>query len=135
MPFLNVKVSGDGSPEQSRQIAAALLDLTTRVLKKSSAVTSIAIDTVDPQHWIIAGRTLAEQGKSSFWLDIKVTDGTNSKDEKAEYVRLVFQTMAELIGPLHEESYVFVHDVRAEAYGYGGLTQEFRYVASKLQAA
>jgi 4-oxalocrotonate tautomerase len=27
---------------------------------------------------------------------------------------------------LHHESYIHVHDVRAGAYGYGGLTQEYR---------
>ena len=42
--------------------------------------------------------------------------------------------MGELLGPLHEESYVHTHDARADAYGFGGVTQEQRYVASKLGA-
>ena len=40
--------------------------------------------------------------------------------------------MGELLGPLHGESYVHVNDVRADAYGFGGLTQERRYIARKL---
>ena len=40
--------------------------------------------------------------------------------------------MGELLGPLHNESYVYVNDVRADAYGFGGLTQERRYIARKL---
>lgn len=40
--------------------------------------------------------------------------------------------MAELLGPLRHESYVHVHDVRADAYGFGGLTQERRYIARRL---
>ena len=32
-----------------------------------------------------------------------------------------------LLGELHEVSYIYVEDVRATAYGYGGLTQEYRY--------
>ena len=35
--------------------------------------------------------------------------------------------VASVVGNLHEESYIHVHDVRAAAYGYGGLTQEARY--------
>jgi len=35
---------------------------------------------------------------------------------------------------LHEESYVHVHDVRGDAYGYGGLTQERRYIAAQFAA-
>jgi 4-oxalocrotonate tautomerase len=46
----------------------------------------------------------------------------------------VFDAMAGLLGDLHDESYVLVHDVRAEAYGYGGLTAEHRYIAGTLAA-
>ncbi len=40
--------------------------------------------------------------------------------------------MGRLLGPLHEESYAHVHEVRGDAYGFGGLTQERRYIAGKL---
>ena len=46
-----------------------------------------------------------------------------------------FQTMTRLLGPLHEESYAHVHEVRGDAYGFGGLTQERRYIAGKLEIA
>lgn len=129
MPILNVKVSAAKSPQLTRDIAALLLDLTTRILKKKPEVTSIAIDYVDPDSWIVAGVPLSEQGKSSFWFDIRVTDETNTKDEKAQYIREAFDGFAGLLGKLHEESYIHVHDVRAASYGYGGLTQEYRYHA------
>lgn len=127
MPILNVKVSAKKSVELTNRIATLLLELTTRVLGKSPAVTAIAIDYVDPEHWIVGGRSLAEQGKSSVYFDIKVTDETNTKDEKAQYIREAFEGFARLVGDLHEESYIHVQDVRAAAYGYGGKTQEHRY--------
>ena len=40
--------------------------------------------------------------------------------------------MSELLGPLHEETYLHVDEVRGDAYGFGGLTQEQRYIAGKL---
>jgi len=43
--------------------------------------------------------------------------------------------MNELIGPLHNESYVHVNEVRGDAYGFGGLTQNERYIAGKVAAA
>ncbi|MEO6096935.1 MAG: 4-oxalocrotonate tautomerase, partial [Fibrobacteria bacterium] len=70
---------------------------------------------------------LAEQGKSSFYFDIKITDETNTKAEKAEYIRQAFAAFTRLLPDLHEESYIHVEDVRAAAYGYGGRTQEFRF--------
>ena len=82
---------------------------------------------MDPAHWVVGGRTLAEQRKSSFYFDIRVTDETNTKAEKAQYIREAFDAFAALLGDLHEESYIHVHDVRAAAYGYGGRTQEWRF--------
>ena len=127
MPILNVKVSARKSAELTQSISAILLDHTTRILKKKPEVTSIAISYVDPDDWIVGGRTLTEQGKSSIYFDIKVTDETNTKTEKAQYIREVFTAFSNLFGNLHEESYIHVEDVRAAAYGYGGRTQEYRF--------
>ena len=127
MPILNVKVSAKRSPEMTKVISELLLELTTRVLGKKPEVTSIAIDYIDPADWIVGGRSLAEQGKTSVYLDIKITDETNSKAEKAQYIQQAFEAFAKLFGDLHEESYIYVQDVRATAYGYGGRTQEYRY--------
>jgi len=127
MPILNVKVSAVKSKEMTTKIAAILLELTTRILHKDPNLTAIAIDYVDPEHWVVGGKTLAEQGKSSIYFDIKITDETNTKAEKAEYIREAFNAFAELLGDLHDESYIYVQDVRAAAYGYGGKTQERRF--------
>jgi 4-oxalocrotonate tautomerase len=127
VPILNVKVSGPKSPELTSQISGLLLELTTSILKKKRELTSIAIDYVDPDDWIVGGKSLSEQGKRSFYFDIKITDETNTKDEKARYIRAAFDGFATILGNLHEESYIHVEDVRAASYGYGGLTQEYRY--------
>jgi 4-oxalocrotonate tautomerase len=129
MPILNVKVSGTRSTAMTQRIATTLQELTSRILRKDPKVTSIAIDYVDPEDWIVAGRSLAEQGKSSFCFDIKITDETNSKTEKAQYISEAHAAFAQLLGSVHEASYIHVHDVRATAYGYAGRTQEYRYHA------
>jgi 4-oxalocrotonate tautomerase len=80
----------------------------------------------DPNDWIVGGRSLAEQGLSSFYFDIKVVDETNTKAEKAQYITAVFDAFRKILGNLHEESYIYVQYVRPTAYGFGGKTQEFR---------
>lgn len=127
MPILNVKVGARKSAALTKAIAGTLSDLTTRILHKKPEVTAIAIDYVDPDDWIVAGKSLSEHRKSSFYFDIKITDETNSKEEKAQYIRESFDALSELLGNVHEESYIYVQDVRAAAYGYGGKTQEFRF--------
>lgn len=127
MPILNVKVSAVKSRAMTNSISTILLELTTRILHKDPNVTAIAIEYVDPEDWIVGGKSLAEQGKSSVYFDIKITDETNTKTEKAAYIREAFEAFAALLGNLHDESYIYVQDVRAAAYGYGGKTQERRF--------
>ncbi|WP_416407999.1 tautomerase family protein [Agrobacterium rosae] len=127
MPILNVKVSVEQSEEMTAKIYELLSTLTQRILGKNLALTAITIEYLDPRDWIVGGETLAQQGKSSVYLDIKITDETNTKDEKAAYIAEVFKGFSALLGNLHEESYIYVQDVRAAAYGYGGQTQERRY--------
>jgi 4-oxalocrotonate tautomerase len=127
MPILNVKISAKKSPELTRQITTLLLDLTTRLLHKKPEVTAIVIDYVDHDCWVVGGKPLSEHGKNSFYFDIKITDETNTKDEKARYIKTAFEGFAGLLGNLHEESYIHVEDVRAASYGFGGITQEYRY--------
>jgi len=127
MPILNVKISASKSSQMTARIADILLELTTRILHKDPKLTSIAIDYVDPADWFVGGTSLLAQGKSSVYFDIKITDETNTKAEKAQYIEAAFSAFAGLLGDLHDESYIYVQDVRAAAYGYGGKTQERRY--------
>ncbi|MDB5822250.1 MAG: hypothetical protein JWR21_954 [Herminiimonas sp.] len=127
MPILNVKVSARKSPELIQKITTLLLDLTTGILQKKPEVTAIVIDFVEHDCWIVGGKPLSVQGKNSFYFDIKITDETNTKDEKARYIKAAFEGFASLLGNLHEESYIHIEDVRATSYGFGGFTQEYRY--------
>lgn len=127
MPILNVKISATKSTPLTKSISNILLELTTRILHKKAELTSIAIDYVDPDDWIVAGKSLTELGKSSVYFDIKITDETNSKAEKAQFISEAFAAFSNLLGNLHEENYIYIQDVRATAYGYGGKTQEYRY--------
>lgn len=127
MPILTVKVSGKKSQNQTNEIGRLLMDLTTRILKKKREVTAIAIDYIDHDSWFVGGELLSKAGKNSFYFDIKIRDETNTKDEKAQYIKEAFEGFERLLGNLHEESYIYVQDVRATSYGYGGKTQEFRY--------
>jgi 4-oxalocrotonate tautomerase len=133
MPLISVTYSTSRqSPSLKADIAAAVSELTAKILHKDPKVTAIIVKSADAADWFAGGKSLAEQKLASFWLDVHVTEGTNTKDEKADYLAAIFKRMEELLGPLHPESYLHVDEVKGDAYGFGGLTQERRYIARKL---
>ena len=131
MPILDVKISTPIDRDLRSTVASALSEITARVLHKKPELTAVVVDQIDPAGWFVGGPSLAEQRKASFFLEIRIVDGTNVKDEKADYLRQVFAAMESILGPLNPESYIHVHDVRADSYGYGGVSQEHRYIRSR----
>ena len=130
MPMITVRyVTPKPRPELRPQLAALAARLGAEHLGKDQSVTAVLVEAADPEGWFIAGRRPTELGLSAFWLDIKVTAGTNNKAETTRFVSAAFAGMQELLGPLHEESYVLVHAADGDAYGYGGRTQNGRWAA------
>jgi 4-oxalocrotonate tautomerase len=113
-------------------IARAANKLSADILHKNPQITAVTVEEIAAENWFIGDRSLAQHGLASFWLDIQIVDGTNTRDERAAFVAAAFAKMKELLGPLHDESYVHVNEVRGDAYGYGGVTQNERYFAGKM---
>lgn len=135
MPIINIAVTGTPDAALSARIAAEVTELTRTHLRKDPTVTAVAVSYVDPHHWFAGGLSLASQGLNTFWLDIKVVDGTNTKSELADYLGQIFVAMTRLVGSVHHESYALVDEVPASAYGYGGRTQEYRFISGQLKLA
>ncbi len=135
MPILTVLVSGAPDAGRDAAVADALAQLTSEILRKDRQLTSVAIAHVPDAQWFVGGPALDAQRRASFFVDVRVTAGTNSPDEKARYVAAVFARMRNLLGATHEASYVHVHEVPADAWGYGGLTQAQRQAARLAAAA
>ncbi|MET0520051.1 MAG: tautomerase family protein [Burkholderiaceae bacterium] len=131
MPYLHLKLSALPADELANQLAAALTDLTVDVLKKKRELTAVTVEQLSHERWFIGGEALANRSQQSFYLDIRVTAGTNTKDEKAEYIARVFAAMASRLGAVAAASYVVIHEVPAEGWGYEGQTQEFRYIKGR----
>ena len=133
MPLITVTLSSPHAEMPAKAaVAAEVSRLSSTILHKDPKVPAIIVTTVPPEDWFCGGRSLAEQKLASVWLDIHITDGTNTKDEKAAFIAETYAAFGRLLGPLQEECYVHVHDVRDDAYGFGGLTQGRRYIARQL---
>lgn len=130
MPYLNLNLPMTPPPDQAAKAAEVLTRLTAELLGKKPELTAVAITATPRDNWYVGGRALSS-GQSSFYLDIKVTEGTNTKNEKARYVEAIFEAMTALLGDLAPASYVVIHEVHADAWGYAGQTQEFRYIKGR----
>jgi 4-oxalocrotonate tautomerase len=131
MPYLNVKICAPQSVETTNKVATFLTELTAGILHKKKELTSVEIEYSPAQQWFIGGSSLASQGVATFYLDIKVTEGTNTKNEKADYIKKVFAEFEAVLGKINPASYIVIHEVRADSWGYAGESQEFRYVQGK----
>jgi 4-oxalocrotonate tautomerase len=135
VPIIQLSVTGQPDPVLSERLANQVTSLTQQHLRKDPTITAVAVTYVDPRHWFAGGVSLAQQGLTTYWLDIKVVDGTNTKVELAAYLNALFDALGDSLGTLHHESYALVHEVPASAYGFGGKTQEYRFIAGRLAAA
>lgn len=129
MPYLNIRIAAvpdaQTAAQVSAQVAATLTELTANVLGKKRELTAVQVDFVNPTGWFIAGQPVVVP---TFYLDIQVTEGTNTKNEKAAYIRQVFAGLAQILGTPAPASYIVIHELRADAWGYQGETQEARYI-------
>ena len=131
MPYLNVRISMNESSEIAEKIVAVLMSHTNTVLGKKPEVTSIDIEFVSPDKWFVGGTRVSEQNSVTFYLDIKITEGTNTKSEKAKYVQEVFKDIESIVGSITPASYIVIHDVRADSWGFQGRTQESRFIQTQ----
>lgn len=127
MPGIKLTVSGRADPELSDRFAKKLTELTCAVLDKNPSRNAVTIDYVPHDQWFIAGESLAALNRNSFRLEVTITEGTNTRDQKIAYQRQAFELLSTLIGNVHPHSNVHIIDCSAVGYGYGGITQEWHY--------
>jgi 4-oxalocrotonate tautomerase len=92
-------VTPQRKPELRRAVAEFASPLAAEHLKKDPSVTAVLVEPADPESWFVAGSHLNDEGLSAFWLDIKITAGTNTKAGTAAFVRHAFEGMGSLLGP------------------------------------
>jgi 4-oxalocrotonate tautomerase len=126
MPHITLSVSGAPDAQTSQRLIQSVGRLTRDILGKEPRLISIQVVWTPAEQWFIEGKSLTEWSKNAFHLDISITDETNTKQEKARFIAETFHALSEILGNVHPFSYIHVIDARAAAYGYGGLTQEYR---------
>jgi 4-oxalocrotonate tautomerase len=124
MPFINVKVAG--KPLEQRQVAEiqkGITSLMSDVLHKVGPLVGVLVEQVPLAGWSVG----AEPVTCAAQVDAIVSAGTNTPEEKARFIGEANRLLKAVLGAdLSEVTYVVVHDVPKDSWGYDGLTQEHR---------
>ena len=87
MPLVQVKdTTARSRPGLAAEIAATATRLSAEILRKDPKVTAVIAEEVPGERRFCGGVSLADKGLASFWLDIRITESTNTKDEKAAFI-------------------------------------------------
>jgi 4-oxalocrotonate tautomerase len=131
MPIIDLKVSGEENSALTQELVKEIGRLTKEVLNKKPEVTVVTISFVPEHLWFVNAVSLAELKTKSFHLNIKISDSTNLKTDKANYIEAVHQSLIAILGSVHPVSYTAIHEMKADAYGYEGLTIEYKLITNQ----
>jgi 4-oxalocrotonate tautomerase len=93
------------------------------VAGKRREVTAVRIAGSEAALWTIGGTAC---DKTTAYVDVKITHGSNSLQEKAALIGRLHSLLTETLGELAEASYIVIHELPAENWGYAGSTQAER---------
>ena len=130
MPFVSLKIAGPQlTPAQRRTLQSGFTDLMAGPMHKVHGLTAVAIEYIAPDHWTTGGVPPAF-GRAAY-AEVKVTQDTNSAHEMQRFIAEGHALLTSTLGILPEATYVVVHEIPAQAWGYAGETQDARRQLAK----
>ncbi|WP_117190535.1 tautomerase family protein [Rhizobium terrae] len=123
MPFVHVIIAGARLEPASRcRLQQETTTLMNTIMRKRREVTAVLVEEVDLSGWTVGGEPLA----AAAHVEASVTTGTNTHEEKQRFIAAMNAALKENLGDLSIATYVVIREVQAEAWGYDGVTQEYR---------
>jgi 4-oxalocrotonate tautomerase len=129
MPTLSLKIAPLQNPDRYQVLATALTQLTADLLGKRPEVTAVVIDDLPSGRWWVGAAPVAG---ATAWLEISITAGTNTEQQKARFIEAAFEELQRQLAPggsFEVASYVTVRELPATDWGFGGKTQRVRQLA------
>ncbi|MEJ2465111.1 MAG: tautomerase family protein [Candidatus Thiodiazotropha sp.] len=123
MPYAELKITPMPTPEQAASLARGITDALVEEVGKRRAVTAVHITSGEARLWTIGS---AVSVKATAYLDIKITQGSNSQHQKASLIARLHRLLVDTVGELEEASYIVIDELPAQNWGYAGLTQATR---------
>lgn len=126
MPYINIRVNQPLMPETRQALQQTTTQLMADVLGKRREVTVVQIEESSAESWSVNATALSSAAPTVAYMDIKITAGTNSDDEKSRMIQHAMKMLREQVGVLQEACYVVIDEIPAMNWGYDGQTQAAR---------
>jgi 4-oxalocrotonate tautomerase len=124
MPFIHVKVAGPQLERvQTTKLQKGITALMANVLGKEAPLTAVLVEQVNLTGWSVGAEPILQAAQ----VDAIVSAGTNTPEQKARFISEANSLLRDVLGGgLPNVTYVVVHEVPKDSWGYGGLTQAHR---------
>jgi 4-oxalocrotonate tautomerase len=127
MPFIAIKTSGKAlGPADIETLHQETTALMAKIMGKKAEVTAVLVEEAPAFRWSVGGQALAGSGGVTAHVDIKITQGTNTTQEKAAMIAATRDMLRRVLPGLSEVAYVVIDEIPATDWGYDGLTQAER---------
>ncbi len=132
MPFVHIHIAGgDLVASQIQRLQNQATHLMAEIMGKKAELTAVLVEHTSEARWSVGGAPV----RVAAHLDVKVTAGTNTPEEKAAFIAAAKQLLKDTLGPeLPLATYVVVHEIAADAWGYDGRTQAARRAVDSTHA-
>lgn len=126
MPYINIKLGGIQLNDSQREnIQSSMTHLMKTIMKKKAEVTTVQIEETPSRNWSV--NSLSQDNSIISYVDIKITENTNSDEEKAKLIFNTNSLLTKELGSLAEASYTVIHEIPSGNWGYDGKTQKERF--------
>jgi 4-oxalocrotonate tautomerase len=123
MPYIELKIDPAPTARQAFTLASGITDVLEVMAGKRRELIAVRVDGTRTALWTIGGKRVS---KATAYLEIKISEGSNSREEKEALVAHLHGLLTDTLGDLAEASYITFHEIPAQSWGYAGLTQEAR---------
>ncbi len=128
MPFIDIRLSTPPNQQQAQQLCTGVTSAMGHIAGKREEVTAVSVQGLAGTTWTIAAQP--PEAITAF-VEVKITAGSNSREEKAALIAHLHTLLSDTLGELAEASYIVLHELPAENWGYGGQTQAARREAQQ----
>lgn len=132
MPLIHITLSGPAAaPGTIPHLQQETTRLMQTILHKEAALTVVSVAQLPDGAFSANGRAVA--GGAS--MQALITAGTNSAQEKADFIFAAKKLLTATGGPSAAPTYVALHELPAESWGYDGQTQAARKAGTSMGGA